>query len=185
MTAQRVVSSVGRALRLHRRCREFEPLTTHHFPCIRPLPPRSKSRASGALWQNRKTAVVAFGKLAAGADVIRQDQPTCRRGCAQRTAPSGGHRITIPTAAWRGSAAAGAVATGRIGRNNGKCRRGQQSQAEGCRKQTTLYRHIRSQLGLRVTQTTKTKEQGHHRKHTGETWARGGRAETHTPGSSG
>ena len=26
---QRVVSSVGRALRLHRRCREFEPLTTH------------------------------------------------------------------------------------------------------------------------------------------------------------
>ena len=25
----RVVSSVGRALRLHRRCREFEPLTTH------------------------------------------------------------------------------------------------------------------------------------------------------------
>jgi broad specificity phosphatase PhoE len=27
---RRVVSSVGRALRLHRRCREFEPLTTHH-----------------------------------------------------------------------------------------------------------------------------------------------------------
>src|SRR6056297_2859441 len=31
-SASRVVSSVGRALRLHRRCREFEPLTTHHFP---------------------------------------------------------------------------------------------------------------------------------------------------------
>ena len=29
--AARVVSSVGRALRLHRRCREFEPLTTHHL----------------------------------------------------------------------------------------------------------------------------------------------------------
>ena len=26
-----VVSSVGRASRLHRECREFEPLTTHHF----------------------------------------------------------------------------------------------------------------------------------------------------------
>ncbi len=29
---RRVISSVGRALRLHRRCREFEPLITHHLP---------------------------------------------------------------------------------------------------------------------------------------------------------
>ena len=28
--SRRVISSVGRALRLHRRCREFEPLITHH-----------------------------------------------------------------------------------------------------------------------------------------------------------
>jgi hypothetical protein len=31
---ERVISSVGRALRLHRRCREFESLITHHItPC--------------------------------------------------------------------------------------------------------------------------------------------------------
>lgn len=36
----RVVSSVGRALRLHRRCREFEPLTTHH-----PFQPHQRTRA--------------------------------------------------------------------------------------------------------------------------------------------
>ena len=29
---ERVISSVGRALRLHRRCREFESLITHHIP---------------------------------------------------------------------------------------------------------------------------------------------------------
>ena len=30
MTPSGVISSVGRALRLHRRCREFESLITHH-----------------------------------------------------------------------------------------------------------------------------------------------------------
>ena len=36
LAADRVVSSVGRALRLHRRCREFEPLTTHQPPFTAP-----------------------------------------------------------------------------------------------------------------------------------------------------
>ena len=31
-TARRVISSVGRALRLHRRCQEFESLITHQIP---------------------------------------------------------------------------------------------------------------------------------------------------------
>lgn len=31
MIPQWVISSVGRALRLHRRCRRFEPVITHHF----------------------------------------------------------------------------------------------------------------------------------------------------------
>ena len=37
MTPQRVISSVGRALRLHRRCREFESLITHHQPSEKTL----------------------------------------------------------------------------------------------------------------------------------------------------
>lgn len=49
--ASRVISSVGRALRLHRRCREFEPLTTHHFPaCCVPFDrlPQGVSRPTPA-----------------------------------------------------------------------------------------------------------------------------------------
>src|SRR5690606_20383853 len=30
-THRRAISSVGRALRLHRRCRRFEPVIAHHF----------------------------------------------------------------------------------------------------------------------------------------------------------
>ena len=33
-TRSRVISSVGRALRLHRRCREFESLITHHYELV-------------------------------------------------------------------------------------------------------------------------------------------------------
>ena len=36
MTREGVISSVGRALRLHRRCREFESLITHQHNCKRP-----------------------------------------------------------------------------------------------------------------------------------------------------
>ena len=31
LVLDRVISSVGRALRLHRRCRQFESVITHHF----------------------------------------------------------------------------------------------------------------------------------------------------------
>ena len=50
LAADRVVSSVGRALRLHRRCREFEPLTTHQPPFTAParsVPEPVRRRATG------------------------------------------------------------------------------------------------------------------------------------------
>jgi hypothetical protein len=57
--ASRVISSVGRALRLHRRCREFEPLITHHFILSDTEFVRFHSAAQSYFYKLRETRIFA------------------------------------------------------------------------------------------------------------------------------
>jgi hypothetical protein len=62
-TTARVISSVGRALRLHRRCREFESLITHHSPSFE----LSLSRVRAVSSSRPRTAIL----LCLGLSVLR------------------------------------------------------------------------------------------------------------------